>query len=122
MSLLLTGSLDPHTKETNSPYKQPVPNPTHSPWGRSTALEAIVMKRNDLCNHGKCSCYSFHLQAPHSSFPQNVAAAAGAQCTMIGKLCWVWTSRVSSILLGLELITSMREKRESGERERERER
>jgi uncharacterized protein YlxW (UPF0749 family) len=41
---------------------------------------------------------------------------------MIGKLCWVWTSRVSSILLGLELITSMREKRESGERERERER
>jgi hypothetical protein len=38
---------------------------------------------------------------------------------MIEKLCWVWTSRVSSILLGLELITSMREKRESGERERE---
>jgi uncharacterized protein YlxW (UPF0749 family) len=70
-------------------------------------------------DHGKCSCYSFHLQAPHSSFPQNVAAAAGAQCTMIEKLCWVWTSRVSSILLGLELITSMREKRESGERERE---
>jgi hypothetical protein len=35
---------------------------------------------------------------------------------MIEKLCWVWTSRVSSILLGLELITSMREKRE---RERE---
>jgi hypothetical protein len=31
---------------------------------------------------------------------------------MIEKLWWVWISRVSSILLGLELNSSMREKRE----------